>query len=76
MLKWVRGEAAKSSFGIVISSLYFGDNRRQTFVMMGCKVSSLYKKHIQKLKHNDIKIRKYGRIFKLGEYHQVINVHI
>ncbi|XP_058783295.1 uncharacterized protein LOC131657971 [Vicia villosa] len=68
MLQWIRTEASKLGFNIVIGRSDKGYDRRYTFVTLRCKRSGKYANHIRKLKRNDTDSRRYECPFKLCGY--------
>lgn len=69
MLKWVRVEAIKLGFGIIIVRSYFDFDRISTFTTMRCEWSGENKEHIRKFKCDDTRTRKCGCPIKLRGYH-------
>ncbi|XP_058726909.1 uncharacterized protein LOC131598310 [Vicia villosa] len=65
LLQWIRNEASKLGFSIVIARSDNGTSRRQTFVVMGCERGGKYVPTNQKLKHDDTRSRKCACPFKL-----------
>src|SRR3954464_13395214 len=65
LIDWVRKEANKHGFGIVILRSDNGNNRRKAFVVLNCERGGSYVQSIRVLKHEDTGSRKCGCPFKL-----------
>ncbi|XP_058760103.1 uncharacterized protein LOC131633409 [Vicia villosa] len=65
LLQWVRNEASKFGFSVLIARSDNGTSRRQTFVVMRCERGGKYVPTNWKLKHDDTGLRKCMCSFKL-----------
>src|SRR3954471_8538221 len=65
LIDWVRNEASKLGFGIVILRSDNGNSRRKSFVVLNCKQGGSYAQSNRVLKHEDPGSRKCGCPFKL-----------
>lgn len=68
MLQWVRREAGKLGFCVVIGRSDNGSDRRQLFVAMICKRGGMYQSKIRRLKRDDTRSRKCECPFNLYGY--------
>ncbi|XP_058758088.1 protein FAR1-RELATED SEQUENCE 6-like [Vicia villosa] len=68
MLQWIRTEATKLGFSVVIGKSDNGTDRRNAFVTLTCEINGKYIRRIQKLKRDDIDSRKYECPFRLHGY--------
>lgn len=77
MLQWIRTEATKLWFNIIIASSYSGSYIRHSFVKMRCKRSDKYKDHVWNSKCSDTEMRKRWHPFKLcGTTMRIIHGHL
>src|SRR4051812_13054095 len=65
LIDWVRNEASKLGFGIVILRSDNGNSRRKAFVVLNCERGGSYVQSNRVLKHEDTGSRKCGCPFKL-----------
>src|SRR3954469_24027013 len=65
LIDWVRNEASKLGFGIVILRSDNGNSRRKAFVVLNCERGGSYVQSNWVLKHEDTGSRKCGCPFKL-----------
>src|SRR4051812_27979086 len=65
LIDWVRNEACKFGFGIVILRSDNGNSRRKAFVVLNCEWGGSYVQSNRVLKHEDTGSRKCGYPFKL-----------
>ncbi|XP_058774718.1 uncharacterized protein LOC131648990 [Vicia villosa] len=65
LLDWVRNEASKLGFGIVILRSGNGSSRRKDFVVLNCERGGKYVRTNRVLKHDDTGSRKCACPFKL-----------
>src|SRR3954471_20163409 len=65
LLDWVRSEASKLGFDIVILRSDNGNSRRKAFVVLNCERGGRYVPTNRVLKHEDMGSRKCGCPFKL-----------
>src|SRR3954466_6850661 len=65
LIEWVRNEASKLGFGIVILRSDNGNSRRKVFVVLNCERGGSYVQSNRVLKHDDTESRKCGCPFKL-----------
>ena len=68
MLQWIRTEASKWEFGVVIRRSDNGSDRRCAFVTMRCERSGKYKPPLLNFKRDDTGSRKCECPFKLHGY--------
>ncbi|XP_050882761.1 protein FAR1-RELATED SEQUENCE 5 isoform X2 [Lathyrus oleraceus] len=68
MLQWIRLEASKLRFGVVIRRSGNGSNKSCTFVIMSCERSGKYIPPLRNFKRNDIDSRKCECPFKVCGY--------
>ncbi|WJX16270.1 hypothetical protein P8452_06321 [Trifolium repens] len=54
LLKWVRGEAVKLGFTIIISKSDNGSDKRKQTLVLGCERGGVYRESKKKLKGQDI----------------------
>src|SRR3954469_16336240 len=64
LIDWVRNEASKVGFGIVILRFENGNSRRKAFVVLNCERGGSYAQSNRVLKHEDTGSRKCGLLFK------------
>ncbi|XP_058757542.1 uncharacterized protein LOC131630786 [Vicia villosa] len=65
LLDWVRNEASKLAFGIVILRSDNGSSRRKAFVVLNCERGGKYVRTNRVLKHDDTRSIKCACPFKL-----------
>ncbi|XP_058726292.1 uncharacterized protein LOC131597622 [Vicia villosa] len=65
VLDWVRNEASKLGFGVVIARYDNGSSRRKAFVVLNCERGGQYARTNRVLKHDDTSSRKCVCPFKL-----------
>ncbi|XP_058775970.1 uncharacterized protein LOC131650269 [Vicia villosa] len=65
VLDWIRNEASKLGFGIVILRPDNGSSRRKAFVLLNCERGGKYVGRNRVLKHDDTGSRKCACLFKL-----------
>ncbi|XP_058765545.1 uncharacterized protein LOC131639045 [Vicia villosa] len=65
LLDWVRNEASKLGFGIVILRSNNGSSRRKAFVVLNCERGGKYVRTNRVLKYDDTGSRKCACLFKL-----------
>src|SRR3954468_290877 len=65
LIGWVRNEASKVGFGIVILRSDNGNSRRKAFVVLNCERGGSYAQSNRMLKHEDTGSRKCGCPIKL-----------
>lgn len=68
MLQWIRMEASKIGFGVVIRRSNNSSDKRCTFVIMTCERSRKYKTPLRNFKRDDIDSRKCECSFKTCSY--------
>src|SRR3954464_10917687 len=65
LIEWVRNEASKLGFGIVILRSDNRNSRRKAFVVLNCERGGSYVQSNRVLKHDDTGSKKCGCLFKL-----------
>ncbi|KAK2452912.1 protein FAR1-RELATED SEQUENCE [Trifolium repens] len=68
LLKWVRGEAVKLGFTIIISKSDNGSDKRKQTLVLGCERGGVYRENKKKLKGQDTRSIKCECPFRLRGY--------
>lgn len=74
MIDYVRMEASKLGFGVVIAMSNNGSSNQKPSVIYISERSGAYVPKIRKLKHEDTRSRKCGCLFNLRDYCRVDNL--